>query len=225
MKILLVEDDTFLAETLAEALADQRYVVDIVGDGETAWKQIKMVNYDLIIMDLTLPLLDGLKLCKRLRSQGFQKPILMLTARDTNADQVTGLDAGADDYIAKPFDLSVLLARIRVLLRRGSSSSSPILEWGSLCLNPSTYRVTYAGQPLRLTPKEYSILELLLRNGERVMSRSSILENIWSFDDPPSEDTVKTHIQSLRHKLKAVGAPDDFIETVRGMGYCLKQLS
>ncbi|MGK7874004.1 MAG: response regulator transcription factor [Xenococcaceae cyanobacterium] len=221
MRFLLVEDDATLAQNLADAIAEQLYVVDIVSDGEAAWQQIGIVDYDLILVDVMLPKIDGVSLCKRLRSQGFQKPILMLTARDTSTDEVKGLDAGADDYVVKPFDLSVLLARIRALLRRGSSSP-PILEWSSLSLDPSTYDVTYAEQPLHLTPKEYSILELLIRNGQRVLTRSSILEHVWSFDNPPSEDTVKAHIKSLRHKLKAVGAPDDFIKTVHSIGYRLK---
>lgn len=222
--MLLVEDDMPLAEALAEALIDQRYVVDVVNDGEAAWQQVKALAYDLILLDMMLPKLDGIGLCQRLRSHGYSIPILMLTARDTTTDKVSGLDAGADDYVVKPIDLQELFARIRALLRRGNSPSSPILEWGSLHLDPSTYEVTYDQQSLHLTPKEYNLLELLLRNGRRVLSRSVIIEHLWSLEDPPEEDTVKAHIKSLRQKFKAVGAPNDLIETVHSVGYRLKHL-
>jgi len=224
MKILLVEDDASLAEALGEAIADQLYVVDIVTDGEAAWQQIKTCDYDLILLDVMLPKLDGIDLCKRLRSHSYSLPILMVTARDTSSDKVVGLDSGADDYMVKPLDLQELLARIRALLRRGSTSGPPILEWGNLQLDPATYEVSYSQKLLRLTPKEYSLLELLLRNERRILSRSMIIEHLWSLENPPEEDTVKAHIKSLRKKLKAVNAPNDFIETVHGLGYRLKQI-
>ncbi len=223
MRILLVEDDFNLAETLAEAITDQRYVVDVADDGESALNYIKTLDYDLILLDVMLPDLNGIDLCQKLRSHGYQMPILMITALDTVSDKITGLDAGADDYIIKPVDLGELFARIRALLRRGSTSSPPILAWGELQFNPSTYEVSYGDSPLRLTPKEYSILELLLRNGRRVLSRSVIIDSIWSLEDPPDQDTVKVHIRSLRQKLKAVGASVDFIETVHGLGYRLNK--
>ncbi|PPS43975.1 response regulator transcription factor [Chroococcidiopsis sp. TS-821] len=223
MRILIVEDDLSLAEILATALIEQRYVVDTVSDGEAAWQQVKTVTYDLIVMDMMLPKLDGISLCKRLRSQSYGIPVLMLTALNNIADKVTGLDAGADDYVIKPVDLQELFARIRALLRRGSSQTSPILEWDGLQLDPSTYEVTYKEKPLYLTPKEYSLLEVLLRNGRRVISRSAIIEHVWSLEDPPEEDTVKAHIKTLRQKLKSVGAASDFIETVHGVGYRLRQ--
>lgn len=222
MRILIVEDDFSLADILATALIEQRYVVDTVGDGEAGWQQIKVVAYDLIVMDMVLPKLDGISLCKLLRAQGYGTPVLMLTAMDNTTDKVTGLDAGADDYVVKPIDLQELFARIRALLRRGNVASSPILEWDGLQLDPSTYEVIYNNKYLYLTPKEYSLLEVLLRNGRRVISRSAIIEHIWSLEDPPEEDSVKAHIKSLRHKLKVVGAANDFIETVHGVGYRLK---
>lgn len=221
MRILLVEDDELLAGVIAEFLIDHLHVVDVSSDGESAWNQIKMLEYDLILLDVMLPELDGISLCKRLRSQGYSVPILIVTARDMSADKVLGLDAGADDYMIKPLDFPELLARIRALLRR-SCVSSPILQWGSLHLDPATYEVSYNDQTLRLTPKEYSLLELLLRNGQRILSRSTIIECVWSFEEPPEESTVKTHIKSLRKKLKVVGAPKDLIETVHGVGYRLK---
>lgn len=221
----MVEDDIRLAETLAEALTDQRYVVDVATDGETGWHQAKVLDYDLMLLDVMLPELDGISLCERLRSHGYSLPILMLTACDTLNDEVTGLDAGADDYVVKPVDLQKLFARIRALLRRGSVTSSPILEWGDLNLNPSTYEVSYEQTPIHLTPKEYAILELLLRNGRRVLSRSVMIEHAWSLESPPEEHTVKVHIRGLRQKLKAAGATEDLIETVHSMGYRLSQLS
>lgn len=223
MKILLVEDDAYLAEALSEAIADQLYVVEIASDGEAAWEQIRAIEYDLILLDFMLPKLNGIQLCHRLRSHSYSVPILMITARDTSTDKVLGLDAGADDYMVKPIDLQELLARIRALLRRGNASSPPILEWGDLHLDPALYEVTYQEQLLRLTPKEYSLLELLLRNGRRILSRSMIIEHLWSLDNPPEEDTVKAHIKSLRQKFRVVGAPDNLIETVHGLGYRLKQ--
>lgn len=223
MRILIVEDDLSLAHILATALTEQRYVVDTVGDGEAAWQQVKVVTYDLIVMDMVLPKLDGISLCKLIRSQGYGIPVLMLTALDNTTDKVTGLDAGADDYVVKPVDLQELFARIRALMRRGNALSPPILEWSGLQLDPSTYEVTYQNKLLYLTPKEYSLLEVLLRNGRRVISRSTIIEHVWSLEDPPEEDTVKAHIKSLRQKLKLVGAASDFIETVHGVGYRLKQ--
>lgn len=225
MRILVVEDDAPLAEALAEALIDQRYTVDIVTDGDTAWEQLKATSYDLILLDVMLPKLNGVHLCQRLRANNYLTPILMVTARDTSIDKVIGLDAGADDYVIKPVDLPELLARIRALLRRGGATSSPILEWGGLHLDPSTHEVGYKDEPLRLTPKEYSLLELLLRNGRRILSRSVIIEHLWSLENPPEEDTVKAHIKSLRQKLRAVSAPSDLIETVHGLGYRLKQQS
>jgi len=225
MRILLVEDDVQLAEALAEALSDQRYVPDVVNDGEAGWAQAKVISYDLILLDVMLPKLDGISLCRRLRSNGYSTPILLITARDTSTDKVNGLDAGADDYVVKPVDLPELLARVRALLRRGSTSSPPVLEWGGLKLDPSSYEVTYLDEPLRLTPKEYSLLELFMRNGKRVLSRSVIIEHVWSFEAPPSQDTVKAHIKSLRNKLKVAGTPDNLIETIHSIGYRLRPLS
>ena len=225
MRILLVEDDFRLAETLAEALSDQLYTVDIAANGLLAWDYVKNLDYDLVLLDVMLPGLDGITLCQQLRSQGYRMPILMITARDTVSDKITGLDAGADDYIVKPVDLGELLASIRALLRRGGTTSQPILEWGAIKLDPSTYEVSYANKNLSLTRKEYSILELLIRNGRRVLSRSVIIDHIWKLESPPEEDTVKVHVRSLRQKLRAVGAPDDFIETLHGVGYRLAIVS
>lgn len=230
MRILVVEDDTQLAEVLTEALSRRQYVVDVANDGEAAWNSAESMRYDLVVLDVTLPRLDGIKFCQRLRTSSTSNPahrnssapVLMLTARDTVADKIAGLDAGADDYVAKPFDLEELMARIRALLRRGSSASTVSLSWEKLYLNPSTYEASYDGSFLSLTPKEYAILELLVANGRRVLSRSTIIEQIWSVDDSPVEETVRSHIRCLRHKLRTLGAPETFIETVHGLGYRLQ---
>jgi DNA-binding response OmpR family regulator len=224
MKILLVEDDEQLAEALVEVLTDkQHYTVDHVTDGETGWEFIQATSYDLIVLDIMLPKLDGISLCRRLRRAKHMTPVLILTARDTSRDRVIGLDVGADDYVVKPFDLPELFARIRALLRRGNTNLSPVLEWRGVLLDPSNCQVTYGGQLLHLTPKEYSLLDLLLRQKGRLVSRSAIIERLWTFDDPPSEETVKVHLKTLRRKLKVAGAPGNLVEAVYGLGYRLKQ--
>ncbi|MFZ1029343.1 MAG: response regulator transcription factor [Limnoraphis robusta] len=221
MKILLVEDNSLITQAIAEALSDQHYIVEIAENGELGLAFAETDCFDLIILDLMLPKLDGITLCKKLRQAGNQIPILMLTARDTSTDKVLGLDVGADDYVIKPFDLAELLARIRALLRRGNVTFSLILEWERLTLNPKECQVIYDNHPLILTPKEYALLELFLRNGSCVLSRSVILDRVWAFEDIPGEETVKVHLRSLRQKLKAAGAPSNLIETIYGLGYRL----
>lgn len=224
MKILLVEDDQRITLSLTEALTDQHYVVDAAIDGQTGWDLIQTFPYDLVILDVMLPQMNGLQLCQLLRQAGYTMPVLMLTARDTSADKVVGLDVGADDYVIKPFDLKELLARIRALLRRGVSVLPPVLSWGDLLLDPAHCIVTYGDRRLDLTPKEYGLLELFLRNNGRVLSRDEILDHLWSSEDPPGKETVKVHVRGLRQKLKAAGAGDDIIETVYGLGYRLSQM-
>ncbi len=223
MKILLVEDESRIAKPLAEVLIDQGYVVDIANDGQLAWEFVQAFPYNLIVLDLMLPKLDGINLCRQLRQKGYSIPILMLTAKDTSTDKVIGLDVGADDYVVKPFDLQELMARIRALLRRGITILPPVFEWENLRLDPSICEVKYNGQLVHLTPKEYRILELFLRHSHQVFNRHEILKHLWSFEEPPGEETIKVHIRSLRQKLKLAGATFDFIETVYGLGYRLKQ--
>jgi DNA-binding response OmpR family regulator len=222
MRILFVEDDDRIAQPLAEDLRHQYHVVDIAEDGIKGWECAQSVSYDLILLDLMLPGLDGITLCKRLRSAGCSAPILILTARDTTSDKIIGLDSGADDYLIKPFDPEELAARIRALSRRSLETRQPILSCGGLQLDPSTCNVTYAGKALSLTPKEYMILELFLRNPTRVFSRSLLLEKLWEFAQLPGEETIKTHITSLRRKLKEAGSSEELIETVYGLGYRLR---
>ena len=221
MRILLVEDDNRIAKPLAEDLRHQNHTVDIARDGIEGWDYIQSVNYDLILLDLMLPKLDGIALCKRLRAAKSNALILMLTARDTTSDKVLGLDAGADDYLVKPFELEELAARIRALSRRIPETKPLILSHGDLQLNPSNCTVTYGNQSVFLTPKEYMILECFLRNPAQVLTRAAILDKLWDFDRSSGEGTVKTHITNLRSKLKAAGSSENFIETVYGIGYRL----
>ncbi len=224
MRILLVDDDEALMEALAASLIRQRYAVDVAVDGETAQEFLALFPYDLIVLDILLPDAEGTSLCQQFRQQGVTCPILMLTAKDASTDKVQALDAGADDYVVKPFDFEELCARIRALLRRDSHVSTAELTWGDLTLKPDTFEVFYGEHQLQTTPKEYALLELFLRHPNQVFSLDAIIEDIWSFEDPPSGDAVRTHIKGLRQKLKAGGASKSFIETVYGLGYRLKAL-
>ncbi|WP_414519126.1 response regulator [Nostoc sp. PCC 9305] len=224
MKILVVEDDELSAYSLTTVLTNQNYAVEVATDGDAAWNFIQTYDYDLILLDVVLPKLDGISLCRQIRSSGLQMPILLLTGCDSSHEKAIGLDAGADDYVVKPFDAEELIARVRALLRRKGVTSQPVLEYGGLRLDPSSCEATYAGNLLPLTPKEYALLELFLRNTRRVFSCGMILEHLWCYEDTPQEEAVRTHIKGLRHKLKAVGAPNDLVETVYGIGYRLKPL-
>lgn len=220
MRILLVDDDALLTQTLADFLTSQHYAVDVATDGEAGWNYAQAATYDLIVLDVNLPKLNGVYLCQRLRRNKYNNPILLLTAQGGSADKVMGLDAGADDYLVKSCTTEELSARIRALLRRQSPSAEPILAWGGLCIDLLACEVTYQKQTLTLSPKEYGLLELFLRNPQRVFSNSIILEHLWGFENAPGEETIRTHIKRLRQKLKAVGA-ENVIDTVYGMGYRL----
>ncbi len=222
MKILLVDDDQSLGVILTKSLTTYRYVVDTVTDGEMGWTYGSSFEYDLIVLDIMLPKLDGISLCKRFRAAGYTTPILLLTSQDNITAKVSGLDAGADDYLVKPFDMNELSARIRVLLRRRIACPSPLLSWGDLLLNPSTCEFTYNGQSLILSSKEYELLELLIRDSQHVLSTDEILDRLWSSEEYPSEATVRSHIRRVRQKLVLAGAAADFISTVHGRGYYLK---
>lgn len=222
MKILLVEDDDVLAGMVAQQLRSQNYVVDRVADGLSGWSYASSFGYDLLILDLILPQMDGLSLCQRLRAEGDTTPILLLTAEDRKTTKIQALDSGADDYMVKPFDMAELIARSRALLRRGQGQASPLVAWGELLLNSSTGEVSYGDRPLQLTAKEYKFLELLLNSGSQVISMAEVLEYLWSSDEFPVESTVRSHLRRLRHKLQQAGAPPDLISTLHGRGYYLK---
>ncbi|HBE17443.1 MAG TPA: multi-component transcriptional regulator [Cyanobacteria bacterium UBA11149] len=225
MKILLVEDDTLISATLTKLLTANQYEIDIAVDGETGLNMAITVEYDLILLDLQLPKLDGISLCQKLRSQNYAKPILLLTAKDANSDLVAGLDAGADDYVIKPYNPETLLARIRALWRRSGGSdldSYSALTWGNLSVNLNAATVTFGSTIISLTATEYKLLELFLHNPNRIFTRSAILDRLWEFDDPPTERAINTHIKDLRKKLKESGLTEDIIQTIYGMGYRLK---
>jgi DNA-binding response OmpR family regulator len=231
IRILLVEDDTLLSATLAKVLEANDYTIDRASDGQAGLDLATLIEYDLILLDVQVPKLDGISLCRQLRSQNYRKPILLLTANDSDADVVAGFDAGADDYINKPCGTEVLLARIRTLLRRSKAvspgsfakDSSTTLTWGNLCLDMDSGRVTCGEQLISLTAKEYNLLELFMRNPDRIFSRSAILDRLWGFDDVPTDRAINTHIKDIRKKLKAGGLTEEMIETVYGMGYRLKR--
>lgn len=220
MKILLVDDDEMLTSLLTKSL--HQYVIDTVQDGEMGWTYGSTFEYDLMVLDIMLPKLDGISLCRRFRDEGYTTPILLLTSQDSSTAKVSGLDAGADDYVVKPCDVAELSARIRALLRRSSVSPLPLLTWGDLLLNPSSCEVSYNGQPVTLTTKEYELLELMMRASQHVFSTDEILGRLWSSEEFPSEATVRSHVRRLRNKLVGVGAPADFVATVHGRGYYLK---
>ncbi|MGF1567442.1 MAG: response regulator [Nodosilinea sp.] len=225
MRILLVEDDDSIAKVLEKGFISEHYAVDIAKDGQMGWQLVNAFNYDLIVLDVVLPRLDGIEFCQRLRDRAYQMPVLMVTALDSSTRKIAGLNAGADDYITKPFELAEILARVRVLLRRAQTPILSVLEWGDLQLNPNTRDVTYGETILNLTPKEYRLLELFLRKPAQVFSRSAILDSLWNCGEAPGEETVTAHIKGLRRKLTQVGASPDLIKTVYGVGYRLKSLA
>lgn len=222
MKILVVEDDEATACAVTEALTYHHYSVNEVRDGETGLQLAQTFEFDLIVLDIGLPTLDGIHICRQLRQMGYQTPILLVSGKDSNGDRLRGFDAGADDYLVKPFELSEFIARIRALLRRGKITQPNVLTWEALQLDLSVAEVTYQGKELHLTPKEYGLLELFLRNPRRIYSRSALLDHIWSQGEFPAEEAVTTQIKGLRQKLKAGGMKIDPIETVYGLGYRLK---
>ena len=224
MRILLVEDDDRIAKPLAEGLRNEHHVVEIARDGLEGWEYAQGAEFDLILLDLMLPKLDGVTLCKRLRQTGSKALILMLTAKDTTDDKVIGLDAGADDYLVKPFKLKELAARVRALSRRSYELKPQVLTYEQLQLDPSTAKVTYDDKLLSLTPKEYLILEYFLRHPRQVLTRTAILDKLWEFDKSSGEGTIKTHITNIRNKLRTAGSANNLIETVYGLGYRLGSL-
>ena len=221
MRILIIEDDDRIAKPLAEYLRRQHHIVDITTDGLQGWEWFQSELYELVLLDLMLPKLDGITLCQRLRTTSSNALILILTARDTTDDKIVGLDAGADDYLVKPFELKELAARIRALARRSPQIRPSILIHGDLQVDPAIQQVTYAGSILSLTPKEYMILEYFLRNPNQVVTRSAILDKLWEFDKSSGEGSIKTHITNLRNKLRASGSSEDLIENIYGIGYRL----
>jgi two-component system OmpR family response regulator len=221
MRILVVEDEIRLARLLDQGLQEEGFAVDTAGSAEAALDWIASTLYDLVLLDLMLPGMSGIELCRRLRAQGNTTPILVLTARDAVPDRVAGLDAGADDYLVKPFAFAELLARIRALARRPAATTPPVLTAGDYRLDPATQQVWHGNLPVELGQKEFRILEYLMRNPNRVLTRGMIADNIWDYDHAPMTNAIDVHIRSLRTKLHDE-YPHGRIETVRGAGYRLR---
>lgn len=221
MRILVVEDEHKIAQAIKEGLEQEAYAVDVAYDGETGLNAALNDEYDLIVLDVMLPELSGLEVCRRLREKANHTPVLMLTARNQSRDIVQGLDTGADDYLAKPFSFEVLLARIRALLRRPARSLSQVLSSADLTLDPVTKEVKRAGRPISLSAKEYALLEYLLRNENKVLSKNNIITHVWNFDADILPNTVEVFIAYLRAKIDKPFDGPPLIQTIRGFGYRL----
>jgi len=220
MRLLLVEDDKKAARVLTRGLLEEGFVVDVAHSGDVGEELARVNRYDAIVLDWRLPRKDGLAVCRDLRRRDILTPILILTARDALPDRVLGLDSGADDYLTKPFAFEELLARLRALLRRCELSRPPVLQVGDLVLDPVTHRVTRGGQEIGITPKEYAILETLMRHAGEVVSRSRIGESVWQDDPGDLANLVDVHVSHLRRKIdQREGAP--LIQTVRARGFRL----
>ena len=225
MRILVVDDDRAVRESLRRSLAFNGYSVDLAQDGLEALDLIATDRPDALVLDVMMPRLDGLEVCRRLRSTGDDLPILVLTARDSVSERVAGLDAGADDYLPKPFALEELLARMRALLRRRvlpDDLDSATMTFSDLSLDPVTREVTRGERQISLTRTEFSLLEMLIANPRRVLTRSRILEEVWGFDFPTSGNALEVYVGYLRRKTEAEGEPR-LIHTVRGVGYVLRE--
>ncbi len=218
MRILVVEDDTKLADMLLRSLREQGYAVDHAADGERALYQAAVNDYDAIVLDVGLPRRDGFEVSRTLRARGSRAPILMLTARDAVTDRVTGLDAGADDYLVKPFALQELLARLRALLRRLPELLPSTLQVGDLVLDTKSQSATRAGRPIPLTAKEYAMLEFLARHAGRVVGRAELSAHVWDENHDPLSNAIEVYINRLRRKIDE-GHPTPLIHTRRGAGY------
>jgi two-component system, OmpR family, response regulator len=220
VRILVVEDDRRLADVLQRGLTEEGYAVDLCEHGDDAVEQVEAAPYDAIILDLMLPGTDGLEVCRRLRRGGSTVPIVMLTARDTVDDVVTGLEAGADDYLTKPFAFRELRARLHTVMRRTAGPTSPILEAGDLVLDMDRHEVRRENKRIQLTNREYGVLSYLMHNPGRILTRVMIEDHVWGSAYDGLSNTVDVHIKRLRQKLDTPGAPS-VIETVRGVGYRL----
>ncbi len=227
MRILVVDDDRAVRESLRRSLEFNGYSVDLASDGAQALEAIEANRPDAMVLDVMMPRVDGLEVARRLRSRGDDLPILVLTARDAVSDRVAGLDAGADDYLPKPFALEELLARLRALLRRASAEpagggQASVLQFADLTLNPATREVTRGERSISLTRTEFALLELLMTYPKHVLTRSRILEEVWGYDFPTSGNALEVYIGYLRRKTEAGGEPR-LIHTVRGVGYVLRE--
>lgn len=220
MRVLLVEDDAKLSRALGRALRNEGFAVDAAGDGEAALAHADVWDYDAVILDVMLPERDGFGVCRALRERGYWAPVLMLTARDGVGDRIRGLDAGADDYLTKPFSFGELLARLRALMRRAPAERPASLEVGDLVVDPATHEVMRAGKAVELTAREFAVLEYLARHPHEVVSRTQLLEHVWDANYPGSTNIVDVYVGYLRKKLERP-FQRSLIRTVRGVGFVL----
>jgi DNA-binding response OmpR family regulator len=221
MRLLLVEDEPTIANFIRQGLSEAGYAVDVAKNGQEGLDYARAAEYDALILDIMLPLLDGITLLRRLRAEGNKTPTLMLTARDTVDNRVEGLDAEADDYLVKPFAFPELLARVRALLRRPPLQAGTVLQIGSLCLDTAKHLVKRNGRLIDLSPREYAVLEYLMRHPNQVLTRTQIGEHVWNFDFYNESNVVDVYVGYLRRKVDKPGEPS-LIHTVRGVGYCLR---
>ncbi|GAA0265425.1 response regulator [Pseudomonas rhodesiae] len=217
MRLLLIEDDEALGGGIHQALAREGYTVDWLKDGSSALHALLSETFDVVVLDLGLPRMGGLEVLRRLRDGGATVPVLILTARDATEDRIAGLDAGADDYLIKPFDLAELKARLRALLRRSAGRARVLIEHAGICLDPSTQQVSYHHQPVSLTPKEYQLLHELLSPPGRVMTRDQLIQLLYGWNEEAESNTLEVHIHHLRKKFSS-----ELIRTVRGVGYLVE---
>ena len=223
MRILLVEDERRIAQAVKEGLEQESYAVDVEYDGEDGLNAALAEDYDLIILDVMMPVLNGFEVSKKLRASGIKSPILMLTAKDQDKDIVQGLDSGADDYLPKPFSFSVLLARIRALMRRPQDTIGQVLSVGSLTLDTTLKTVARNGQDIKLSAKEYAILEYFMRNPGRILSKNNIMAHVWDFDSDILPNNIEVFITYLRAKIDKPFNEPPLIHTIRGFGYKLSE--
>jgi DNA-binding response OmpR family regulator len=223
MQILIVEDEEKIANFLRRGLLEESYAVDIASDGEDALYKFEINEYDLVILDLLIPKVDGINVCRKFREANTTTPILILTARDATEDKIKGLDAGGDDYMTKPFSFSELSARVRALLRRGKKSDPAVLTVDNLLLDPATRTATRGNTKIVLTTREYALLEYFMRNPNRVLTKSELLEHVWDYSYEGLSNILETYIKYLRKKLKVHLEDKELIHTMRGSGYILRQ--
>jgi DNA-binding response OmpR family regulator len=220
MRALIIEDDQKAARLLAKGLREERFSVDIAHSGDEGDEMASVTNYDVIVLDRLLPDKDGIVVCRGLRERGVGTPILMLSARCSLEDRVAGLNAGADDYLAKPFGFSELLARIRALLRRSELTRAAVLKVADLMLNPASHRVSRGSVTINLTRKEYAILEVLMRHPGEIVERAQLVERVWEAEPDRFTSIIDVHVSNLRRKIEPAGAPR-LLHTIRGHGYLL----
>lgn len=222
MQILIVEDEEKIANFLRRGLLEESYAVDIALDGEDALYKFDINVYDLVILDLMIPKVDGFTVCRKIRKKNTSVPILILTARDDIEDKVTGLDVGADDYVTKPFSFTELTARIRALLRRGNKADPAILKIDNLSLNPATRTANRGKRSITLTAREYALLEYFLRHQNTVLSKTQLLEHVWDYNYDGLSNIVETYVKYLRQKLNKGRQDKELIHTLRGSGYIMR---